>query len=73
MSLTRHEAIGNDPDMEFGSMKRNLPKARARTAIYHMLFGKQEHTYMNKGDRPIKRANLPENDPTRRLSCSYVG
>lgn len=52
-------------------MKRNLPKARARTAIYHMLFGKQEHTYLDRKARPKKRANLPELDDTRRFSYTW--
>ena len=50
-------------------MKRNLPKARARTAIYHMLFGKQEHTYSK---RHFKRANLPEVDETRHFTFSWT-
>lgn len=40
----------------------------ARTAIYTVLFGKQEHTYFDKEHRPKRRSNVPEHDETRQLS-----
>lgn len=52
-------------------MKRNKAKADARTAIYRVLFGKQEHTYLMRGHRPAKRSNLPELDTTRQLSTFW--
>lgn len=52
-------------------MKYNKAKADARTAIYTVLFGKQEHTYLMQSERPDKRANRPEFDMTRRLSTFW--
>ena len=49
-------------------MKRNIIKANARTEIYTQLYGKQEHTYERRGHR---RVNLPEIDPSRRLSTFW--
>jgi len=40
----------------------------ARTAIYHVLYGMQEHTYAR---RHFKRSNDPANDTTRRLSVFW--
>ena len=40
----------------------------ARTEVYRVLYGKQEHTYERRGH---KRVNIPELDETRRLSTFW--
>lgn len=45
-----------------------IARKAARTVIYTVLYGKQEHTY----DRhPFKRSNDPTLDTTRRLSTFW--